>query len=97
MEVCPSLQSPGSHFGTFPAETVLMRELEKVAVKVFTLYEMRSAVFMDTFRIRNHLHMLSILNSHHRLVEIHLMNLQNAIVPLDPPSLLLSYILYTVE
>lgn len=52
-EICPSLQSPGSHFSTFPAETLLMRELKKVAVKVFTLYEMKSTVFMDTFRIRN--------------------------------------------
>jgi hypothetical protein len=41
----------------FPAETLLMCKLERVAVKVFTLYEMKSAVFMDTFRIRNYLHM----------------------------------------
>lgn len=73
-----------------------MRELEKVAVKVFTLYEMKSAVFMDTFRIRNHLHMLLKLN-YNRLVEMCLLDLQNAIVSLDPPRLLLSYILYTVE
>lgn len=96
MEVCPSLQSPGSHFGTFPAETLLILELEKFAVKVFTLYEMNSVVFMDTFRITNHLHMLSKLNNHDRLVEMRLLNFQNAIVSLDPPLLLLSYILYTV-
>lgn len=74
-----------------------MCELEKVAVKVFTLYEMKSAVFMDTFRIRNYLHMLSKFNDHNRSFEMRLLNLQNAIVSLDPPLLLLSYILYTVE
>lgn len=65
------MQLLGSHLGISLAETLLIRELEEVEVKVFTLYEMKSAVFMDAFRIRHYLHMLfSKLNNHNTLVEV---------------------------